>query len=66
MTDFSHALSEPGSHLPVLPKPDKAITNGWRRETPGGARVNGFFAYENPPQIGDTTYPEGILTGEEL
>jgi hypothetical protein len=59
MTDLSMSLSEPGSGVPVLPQPDKAITNGWRRDTP---------PYADPPQVGDP-YAEilkAVSTGVEL
>lgn len=65
MTDLSHALSEPGTGnppAPVYPNADKAVTLGWRRDTPGG--VND--ASNHPPQVGDLTFPPGINTGLEL
>lgn len=62
MTDISMALSEPGSGVPVLPQPDKARTNGWRRDIPPQA-------FENPPQVGDFYTNEqlpAVLSGTEL
>lgn len=51
-------LSEPGSGVPVYPKPDKAILGGWRRMTP---------PYDVPPQVGtDLERITAVTTGVEL
>lgn len=51
-------LSEPGSGVLVLPKPDPAATNGWRRFTP---------PYADPVQVGvDWDQYNAVRTGVEI
>jgi len=59
--DLRWTLSEPGSGIEVLPQPDKAIENGWRRDTPP-------FAVDGYVQVGDPykEIMERVNTGIEL